>query len=63
MINDPPEGYRAFTDAVYRAEGLDPETADRHLYRRILLVVQQAFRDVELREEEAWQLERATDRQ
>lgn len=26
---------RAFVDRVFRAEGLDPETADRQLYRQV----------------------------
>lgn len=34
----------AFTDAVFRLEGLDPSTADRHLYREIRDVVSIAFR-------------------
>jgi hypothetical protein len=34
---------RAFTDAVFSAEGLDPDAADRHLYRQVRDVVASAF--------------------
>jgi hypothetical protein len=37
----------AFTDAVFTAEGLPPETADRHLYRQVRDMVAAAFRDVD----------------
>lgn len=33
LCTDPPEEARDFVDEVYRREGLDPQTADRHLYR------------------------------
>jgi hypothetical protein len=39
-----PKDPRGFTDAVFLSEGLDPQTADRHLYRRVLSVVADAFR-------------------
>jgi len=31
----PPESARAFADAVFSAEGLNPELADRHLWRQV----------------------------
>jgi len=31
----PPTDVRAFADAVFLAEGLDPATADRHLWRKV----------------------------
>jgi hypothetical protein len=34
----------AFTNAVFELEGLDPSTADRHLYRKLKAVVEAAFR-------------------
>lgn len=37
----------AFTDAVFRAEGLDPSTADRHLYRQARTMVRHAFHRAE----------------
>lgn len=40
----PPSDIAEFTDAVFRAEGLDPSTADRHLYRRVKAVITDAFR-------------------
>lgn len=43
IAKDPPLGVRAFTDEVFRVEGLDPETADRHLYREVRDVVADAF--------------------
>ncbi len=38
-----PTDAHAFTDAVFRAEGLDPPTADRHLYRQVLNATRNAF--------------------
>ena len=43
LARDPPTDVRAFTDAVFSAEGLDPDTADRHLYRQVRDVVALAF--------------------
>jgi hypothetical protein len=37
----------SFTDAVYKAEGLDPLTAERHLYRQVRNIVREAFRKAE----------------
>jgi hypothetical protein len=36
-----------FTDAVFSAEGLPPETADRHLYRQVRDLVAAAFRETD----------------
>lgn len=43
LARDPPTDVVPFTDEVFRAEGLDPETADRRLYRRVHDVVARAF--------------------
>jgi hypothetical protein len=48
----PPADTAAFTQAVFLAEGLDPATADRRLYRRITEVIAEAFRRSEARREE-----------
>lgn len=40
----PPSDARAFTDAVFIAEGMDPELADRHLHRQVRDLVREAFR-------------------
>jgi hypothetical protein len=39
-----PSSIDAFTDAVFTAEGLPPETADRHLYRQVRASVAAAFK-------------------
>ena len=39
----PPPDPRSFTDAVFRAEGLDPSTADLHLYRQVKARITRAF--------------------
>ena len=39
----PPSGVDAFADAVFLAEGMNPEMADRHLYRQVRAVVRDAF--------------------
>lgn len=44
---DPTEEVLAFTDAVFAAEGLDPATADRHLYRQVRDMIADAFRQSE----------------
>jgi hypothetical protein len=44
LCADPPSEVTAFTDAVYRAEGLDPTTADRRVYRLVHDAVERAFR-------------------
>ncbi|MSQ00258.1 MAG: hypothetical protein EXR71_00010 [Myxococcales bacterium] len=38
-----PEDARTFTDAVFTGEGMNPELADRHLYRQVLAMVREAF--------------------
>jgi hypothetical protein len=45
LAEQPPVDAHAFTDAVFSAEGLDPTTADRHLYRQVRDMVLEAFRD------------------
>ena len=40
----PPCDPEAFTEAVFHAEGLDVETADRQLYRQVRSLVTEAFR-------------------
>jgi hypothetical protein len=51
IVDDPPPEVRAFTDAVFTAEGLDPEGAGRHLYRQVREMVAEAFRRGELRDD------------
>lgn len=43
LCENPPSGVLAFTDAVFIAEGMDPELADRHLYRQIRDLVRRSF--------------------
>ena len=43
LRDQPPSDARAFADAVFRAEGLDPLTADSDLYREVKDRVDQAF--------------------
>src|SRR5260221_8491646 len=38
-----PSTIDAFTDAVFAAEGLPPETADRHLHRQVRALVADSF--------------------
>jgi hypothetical protein len=45
----PPENVENFTDAVFIAEGLDPKTADKLLYRQVRDRVAVAFRRSEER--------------
>ena len=47
LCTEPPDDARQFTDAVFTAEGLDPQTADRHLYRKVFEVVAAAFSEAE----------------
>ena len=44
LSNAPPREVTAFVDAVFTAKGLDPFTADRHLYRQVRNLVAAAFR-------------------
>ena len=39
LAAEPPETAQAFTDAVFRAVGLDPGSADRELYRQVCTFV------------------------
>ena len=43
LIETPPNTVEAFTDAVFLAEGLDPQNADRHLYRQVRDKVAETF--------------------
>ncbi len=43
LVEQPPQDPLSFTNALYMAEGLDPATADLHLYRKIQRVVTEAF--------------------
>ena len=43
LCADPPADVTAFTDAVYRAEGLDPATADQRVYRLVHGAVEKAL--------------------
>ena len=46
LASDPPKDARAFTDAVFSAEGMNPATADRHLYRQVQDMISAAFSPV-----------------
>ena len=50
LSDSPPSTVPEFTGAVFSAEGLDPATADRHLYRQVKEIVANAFRSAELTE-------------
>jgi len=43
LAKNPPGDVRSFVDAVFPAEGMSPEMADRHLYRQVTKVVREAF--------------------
>ena len=43
LIENPPATIDEFTDAVFRLEGLDPQNAERHLYRQVRDKIAQAF--------------------
>ena len=47
LSGSPPQTVEAFTNAVFVAEGLDPDLADRHLWRQVRDRVTEYFRDVE----------------
>lgn len=47
LRDDPPGEVLAFTDAVFAAGGLDPTTADRHLYRQVRDMIADAFQQAE----------------
>jgi hypothetical protein len=44
LKEQPPLDAKAFADAVLLAEGLDPETADLHLYRKVKAMISTALR-------------------
>lgn len=50
LTEDPPAGIDQFTVAVFVAEGLDPSTADRRIYRQVKALVADAFRSSEERQ-------------
>lgn len=43
IARNPPDDVREFTDTVFVAEGLEPATSDRRLYRQVRNVVAEAF--------------------
>jgi hypothetical protein len=43
LAENPPGDVRPFVDAVFPAEGMNPETADRHMYREVTKVAREAF--------------------
>ena len=49
LKGQPPASAEEFTDAVFSAEGLDPTTADRKLYRQVKAMVAKAFQESEER--------------
>jgi hypothetical protein len=51
LVGDPPKLVVTFTDEVFRSEGMDPGTVDRHLYRQVRDVVAAAFDQAEAGEE------------
>lgn len=44
LAASPPASVRAFTDAIFIAEGLDPQLADKHLWRQVRDRVQEYFK-------------------
>jgi hypothetical protein len=53
LAGQPPADAEEFTDAVFSAEGLDPITADRKLYRQVKALVVKAFQESEERGSES----------
>lgn len=45
LVESPPDSPSDFTRAVYLAEGLDPDLADRHLFRQVLAKADEVYRD------------------
>lgn len=43
LERNPPRSAERFADTVFRAEGLDPATADRQLYKAVVAEVQRAL--------------------
>jgi hypothetical protein len=46
LVQQPRDSADAFTKAVFEAEGLDADTADRHLYRQVRNMVRETFRQL-----------------
>lgn len=44
LAENPPPDVLSFTDAVFIEEGLDPTSADRHLYRQVRDEIADSFR-------------------
>ena len=53
LENTPPSDVRSFTDAVFVAEGMNPDHASRHLYRQVRDAVSSAFKQSEFRSMDA----------
>ena len=49
LCQDPPATVREFVECVFRAEGLDPHTAERGLYRSVHELTVRAFREARSR--------------
>jgi hypothetical protein len=45
LLKDQPEDIYSFTNAVFAAEGMNPERADRDLWRRVRGYVAEAFEE------------------
>jgi hypothetical protein len=43
LIENPPTSVQEFTDQIFRAEGLNPQYAERHLYRQVRDKIAEAF--------------------
>ena len=43
LLDDPPADAETFTEEVLAAEGLDPETMERYLFRQVHSMVARAF--------------------
>ena len=48
LVSSPPTSVKAFTDAVFMAEGLDPQLADKHLWRQVRDRVIEYFKNIEV---------------
>jgi hypothetical protein len=44
LADSPPTDERSFADAVLAAEGMDPDAADRHLYRQVRDRIAETFK-------------------
>ncbi len=53
LVGQPPTDADEFTDAVFSAEGLEPTTVDRKLYRQVKALVAKAFQESEDRSSES----------